>query len=77
MRKVVFDEKAFEHLYSMGFENPRKMQKTLALTDIDSARRTPFSGIGKPELLKHNFSGHWSRAALTTNTASFVLFPMK
>jgi len=21
----------------------------------------PFNGIGKPEALKHNFSGHWSR----------------
>lgn len=59
MRKVVFDEKAFEQLYSFGFENPKKMMKTLKL--IDAARRTPFSGLGKPELLKHNLAGNWSR----------------
>lgn len=59
MKKVVFDEKAFEQLYSLGLENPKKMVKTLAL--IDAARRTPFSGIGKPEPLKHALSNHWSR----------------
>jgi toxin YoeB len=28
---------------------------------IESARRTPFSGIGKPEALKRDLSGFWSR----------------
>ena len=28
---------------------------------IESARRTPFSGIGKPEALRGNLSGFWSR----------------
>lgn len=28
---------------------------------IKDARRTPFSGIGKPEALKHELSGMWSR----------------
>lgn len=28
---------------------------------IESARRTPFEGIGKPELLVGNLAGFWSR----------------
>jgi toxin YoeB len=28
---------------------------------LESIESTPFQGIGKPELLRHNFSGMWSR----------------
>jgi toxin YoeB len=28
---------------------------------IKDVQRTPFSGIGNPEALKHNLSGWWSR----------------
>lgn len=28
---------------------------------LESIQETPFEGIGKPEALKHNFSGKWSR----------------
>ncbi|QHD96291.1 Txe/YoeB family addiction module toxin [Proteus terrae subsp. cibarius] len=28
---------------------------------IKDIKRTPFSGIGKPEPLKHNLAGFWSR----------------
>lgn len=28
---------------------------------IKDVKRSPFSGIGKPEPLKHNLSGFWSR----------------
>jgi len=28
---------------------------------IEETRRTPFEGIGKPEPLKANLSGYWSR----------------
>jgi len=28
---------------------------------IESARRTPFTGLGKPEPLKGDYSGWWSR----------------
>lgn len=28
---------------------------------IAEARSTPFTGIGKPEALKHQLSGYWSR----------------
>ena len=28
---------------------------------IEETKRTPFEGIGKPEQLKANLSGYWSR----------------
>jgi toxin YoeB len=28
---------------------------------IDECRRTPFEGTGKPEALKHQLAGYWSR----------------
>jgi toxin YoeB len=28
---------------------------------IDAALRDPFSGVGKPEPLRHQLAGHWSR----------------
>jgi toxin YoeB len=28
---------------------------------IEECRRTPFEGIGKPEALKHQLVGYWSR----------------
>lgn len=28
---------------------------------LESIAKTPFSGIGKPEPLKHELSGYWSR----------------
>ncbi|MEE8524996.1 MAG: Txe/YoeB family addiction module toxin, partial [Thermoanaerobaculia bacterium] len=28
---------------------------------IEDIQRDPFSGIGRPEMLKHDFSGCWSR----------------
>ena len=31
------------------------------LTLLKDAKRSPFEGIGKPEPLKHNRSGYWSR----------------
>lgn len=28
---------------------------------IKDIKRSPFDGLGKPEALKHNWSGYWSR----------------
>ena len=38
----------------------RKILKRVNLL-IKDIRRSPFDGIGKPEPLKHNLSGWWSR----------------
>jgi toxin YoeB len=40
---------------------------------IDDVRRSPFEGIGKPEPLKENLSGFWSRRMDDTNRLVYVV----
>jgi toxin YoeB len=40
-------------------ENPKMLKRIMRI--LDECRRTPFEGIGKPEPLKGNLSGCWSR----------------
>lgn len=40
---------------------------------IEDTLRTPFSGIGKPEPLKENLSGFWSRRIDETNRLVYVV----
>ena len=40
---------------------------------IRDAARTPFSGIGKPEPLKENLSGFWSRRIDDTHRLVYVV----
>ena len=40
---------------------------------IDNVRRTPFEGIGKPEALKENLSGLWSRRIDDTNRLVYAV----
>ena len=41
-------------------QNDKKTLKRINLL-IKDIKRQPFEGIGKPEPLKHNWSGYWSR----------------
>ncbi|WP_028577578.1 Txe/YoeB family addiction module toxin [Desulfomicrobium escambiense] len=57
--KLVFSETAWEdYLYWQKTDT-----KTLARINqlIREASRQPFTGIGKPEPLKHALKGYWSR----------------
>ena len=57
--KLIFSEQAWsDYLYWQ--QNDKKILKRIN-TLIESIRRSPFEGIGKPEPLKHQFSGYWSR----------------
>ncbi len=59
MRNVAFSAPAFQE-YNNWFEtNTQLISRIKALIkDID---RYPFKGIGKPEPLKGNWAGYWSR----------------
>ena len=59
MRDLQFDNRAFEELREWAAENPKMLQRILRM--IEEAQRTPFNGIGKPEPLKGDFKGYWSR----------------
>ena len=59
MRTIEFLPKAFEE-YRHWIETDRKT--AVRVSDlIKDTIRTPFEGIGKPEPLKHEFKGCWSR----------------
>ena len=56
---ILFTEEAwedFEYWMDNDAEAERKIRELLK--DI---KRTPFHGLGKPEPLKHNLKGFWSR----------------
>lgn len=56
---IKFADAAWEdYLYWQGNDNATLKRIHVLLNDI---RRSPFAGIGKPEPLRHNFSGFWSR----------------
>jgi len=58
-RKIVFDSSAFEDFNEWSFQDKKILKKIIQLVkEID---RSPFTGIGKPESLKHELSGYWSR----------------
>jgi len=58
MKYIFTDESWDDYLYWQ--KTNKKMLKRInaLLKDIS---RNPFSGIGKPEPLKHKYSGFWSR----------------
>ncbi len=59
MRRVVFLPKAFESFTSWATEDKQLYRKIIAL--IKDIQHTPFSGLGKPEPLRHELQGYWSR----------------
>lgn len=57
--KLVFAEQAWED-YLYWQETDRKLLARIN-TLLREIQREPFSGIGKPEPLKHAMRGYWSR----------------
>ncbi|MBU1615978.1 Txe/YoeB family addiction module toxin [bacterium] len=57
--KLVFTELAWED-YIWFQENDRKLLKRINAL-IKDTKRGPFKGLGKPEPLKADLSGYWSR----------------
>lgn len=57
--KLIFSENGWdEYLY---WQNTDKKILTRINTLIRDIERMPYEGIGKPEPLRHNLSGYWSR----------------
>ncbi len=57
--KLIFTERAWED-YLWFQSNERKLLKKINAL-IKDIQREPFEGLGKPEGLKSNLSGYWSR----------------
>ncbi len=59
MRSLEFDAAAFEDLACWVQHDGKKVLRIIDL--IKAVQPEPFSGIGKPEPLKHELAGGWSR----------------
>jgi toxin YoeB len=57
--KFVFDELAWDDYCSWQREDRRILKRINQL--IADIARNEYEGIGKPELLKYEWSGYWSR----------------
>ena len=56
---VVFTPNGWAHLMEWQKTDPKGLKRLYRL--IEECRRAPFKGIGKPEPLRNDLSGWWSR----------------
>jgi toxin YoeB len=57
--KIIFTNNSWEDYISWQSEDKKMLKKINDL--IKDIRRTPYSGAGKPEPLKYDLAGFWSR----------------
>ena len=53
------NSRAFEDFTAWASEDKKTFKKIVAL--IKDIKRNPYEGLGKPEPLKYELSGYWSR----------------
>jgi len=58
--KVIYLQKAQDDLLYWGKSGNKIIQKRITLL-VQAIIENPFEGIGKPEALKHDYAGWWSR----------------
>ena len=59
VKSLAFDPSAFEDLVWWIQQDRKKVLPLVKL--IKEVQRIPFTGTGKPEALKHDLGGYWSR----------------
>jgi toxin YoeB len=59
MRNLLFTNACWDDYLFWQTQDKKTLKRINEL--IKSAQRTPFEGIGKPEALRENLSGYWSR----------------
>jgi toxin YoeB len=59
MKDIVFTGKAYTDFIEWSKTNRKIFEKISIL--IEETSRTPFKGMGKPEALRHQLKGYWSR----------------
>lgn len=58
--EIVFSPESLQDLQFWKQSGNVKIQNRI-MQLLESIKVTPFEGLGKPEALKHNWSGYWSR----------------
>lgn len=69
-RSVLFTANAWQTYLYWQNQDKKTLKRINAL--IQDAQRDPFEGIGKPEGLKGNLSGFWSRRIDDVNRLIYV-----
>ena len=64
------DQSWSDYLYWQTQDNKTLKRINKLITDV---KRSPFEGIGKPEPLKENLSGFWSRRIEDTNRLVYAV----
>lgn len=59
MRTIAFHQSAFDQYNDRALSDKKTFERIRRL--ITETARTPFAGIGKPEPLKRELKGYWSR----------------
>jgi toxin YoeB len=59
MMKIIFSKNSWEDYISWPTEDKKMVKKINDL--IKDIQRTPYEGLGKPEPLKYDLAGFWSR----------------
>jgi toxin YoeB len=70
---ISFSETAFEEYRQWAAADAKIFDKINTL--ITAIKRDPFRGIGKPEPLRGNLSGHWSRRITHEHRLVYKVFP--
>ncbi|HEX5150020.1 MAG TPA: Txe/YoeB family addiction module toxin [Parafilimonas sp.] len=59
MSNIIFDITVVQDLKDWSKNEPKLVKKFFDL--LADIHKTPFEGLGKPEALKHQYKGLWSR----------------
>lgn len=73
MSKIIFTERAFEEYLYWQSQDKRTLKRINAL--LKDVARSPFEGIGKPEGLRGNLTGYWSRRIDDTHRLVYRVQP--
>ncbi len=71
-RRLAWTDVAWkDYVYWQGRDKKKLKRINTLITDV---KRSPFEGLGKPEVLKENLSGFWSRRIDETNRLFYAVY---
>lgn len=70
-RKLAWTDEAWADYLYWQSQDKKTLKRINRL--INETKRTPFAGIGKPEPLKENLAGFWSRRIDETNRLVYAV----
>lgn len=71
MRNLTFTNEAWESYVYWQTQDRKTLRRINDL--IQATQRDPFTGVGKPEPLKHSLAGCWSRRIDETNRLVYMV----